>query len=155
MMNAIHDLPLLVARDRRVLQRRGAGRRDPQDPGIRGNAIRHHQALRENIFERTMEAPLRPGPVPTSSQCANWGVMSARSRRRKTGPPPGEDRRARARAMSTFAIVTDPKARHLTSRAVEGQADRGEPLQRVALHHAQAFEGFLSASRSSGRSPAR
>ena len=40
-------------------------------------------------------------------------------------------------AMSSFAIVDRSAIRHLRARAVEERADRGEPVQRLALHHAQ------------------
>src|SRR6187397_3425627 len=55
MMNAIHDLPLLVARDEGFFRDQGLDVEIVRTPGS-GQRDSDHQALRSNIFERTMEA---------------------------------------------------------------------------------------------------
>src|SRR5580693_7548104 len=53
-MNAIHDLPLLVARDEGFFRDEGLNVEIVKTPGTAQKAA-DHQALTENIFERTME----------------------------------------------------------------------------------------------------
>jgi hypothetical protein len=55
MMNAIHDLPLLVARDEGFFRDEGLDVTILKTPGTaQRNA--DHQAIRDNIFNRTMES---------------------------------------------------------------------------------------------------
>src|SRR5258708_3052343 len=55
MMNAIHDLPLLVARDEGFFRDQGLDVDIIRTPGS-GQRDSDHQALRANVFDRTMEA---------------------------------------------------------------------------------------------------
>src|ERR1700675_3771156 len=54
MMNAIHDLPLLVARDEGFFKDEGLDVEILKTPGTAQRRA-DHQALRENVFDRTME----------------------------------------------------------------------------------------------------
>ncbi len=72
MMNAIHDLPLLVARDEGFFRDEGLDVEILKTPGS-GQRNSDHQALRENIFEPS-SAPWRRSTTrasATSSACAN------------------------------------------------------------------------------------
>src|SRR2546421_367089 len=73
MMNAIHDLPLLVARDEGFFRDEGLDVDILKTPGS-GQRDSDHQALRENIFERTMEALYDQGQCDQFRMC-EWGVM--------------------------------------------------------------------------------
>src|SRR6185503_510839 len=73
MMNAIHDLPLLVARDEGFFRDQGLDVEILRTPGS-GQANSDHQALRSNIFERTMEALYDQGACDQFRMC-EWGVM--------------------------------------------------------------------------------
>jgi len=55
MMNAIHDLPLLVAGDEGFFRDEGLDVEIVRTPGS-GQRDSDHQALRANVFDRTMEA---------------------------------------------------------------------------------------------------
>src|SRR4030095_16459545 len=57
MMNAIHDLPLLVARDEGFFRDQGLDVEILRTPGS-GQRDSDHQALRADIFQRTMEAQI-------------------------------------------------------------------------------------------------
>src|SRR5207244_9305584 len=54
MMNAIHDLPLLVARDEGFFRDEGLDVEIIKTPGS-GQKDSHHQPLRPNLVSRTME----------------------------------------------------------------------------------------------------
>ena len=73
MMNAIHDLPLLVARDEGFFRDQGLDVEIVRTPGS-GQHDSDHQALRSNIFERTMEALYDQGACDQFRMC-EWGVM--------------------------------------------------------------------------------
>jgi len=60
MMNAIHDLPLLVARDEGFFADEGLDVEIVTTPGT-GQHASDHQALRHNVFSRTMEATFEQG----------------------------------------------------------------------------------------------
>ena len=73
MMNAIHDLPLLVARDEGFFRDEGLDVEIIKTPGS-GQKDSDHQALRSNIFDRTMEALYEQGACDQFRMC-EWGIM--------------------------------------------------------------------------------
>ena len=73
MMNAIHDLPLLVARDEGYFRDEGLDVEIIRTPGS-GQRDSDHQALRANVFERTMETLYDQGACDQFRMC-EWGVM--------------------------------------------------------------------------------
>ena len=72
-MNAVHDLAVLVARDEGLFRDEGLEVEIVNTPGTaQANADR--QALREAIFDRTMESLYNTGDVDQYRMC-EWGVM--------------------------------------------------------------------------------
>src|SRR3979409_320129 len=118
MMNAIHDLPLLVARDEGFFRDEGLDVDIIKTPGS-GQRDSDHQALRQNIFERTMEALYDQGQCDQFRMC-EWGVMKRAVEAEKTGHRPAKIV-ALGSAMSTFALVTDPKARIYEPEQLKGK----------------------------------
>jgi NitT/TauT family transport system substrate-binding protein len=107
MMNAIHDLPLLVARDEGYFRDEGLDVTVLTTPGS-GQANSDDRALKDNIFSRTMEALYDQGKCDQFRMC-EWGIMK---RAVETNVEDGHRTAkivALGSAMSTFAIVTDPK----------------------------------------------
>jgi NitT/TauT family transport system substrate-binding protein len=107
MMNAIHDLPLLVARDEGFFRDEGLNVEILKTPGS-GQHGSDHQALRDDIFKRTMEALYDKGECDQFRMC-EWGIMK---RAVETNVDSGLRTAkivALGSAMSSFAIVTDPK----------------------------------------------
>jgi NitT/TauT family transport system substrate-binding protein len=108
MMNAIHDLPLLVARDEGFFRDEGLDVEILKTPGT-GQHGSDHQALRDNIFNRTMESLYEQGQCDQFRMC-EWGIMKrAVESQVEDGHRPAKIV-ALGSAMSSFAIVTDPKA---------------------------------------------
>src|SRR3954466_9002928 len=109
MMNAIHDLPLLVARDEGFFGDQGLDVEILKTPGS-GQKDSDHQALRSNIFQRTMEALYEQGKCDQFRMC-EWGIMKrAVESNVESGHRPAKIV-ALGSAMSPFAIVPDPKQR--------------------------------------------
>jgi len=109
MMNAIHDLPLLVARDERFFEDEGLDVEILKTPGT-GQHASDHQALRDNIFSRTMESLYESGKCDQFRMC-EWGIMKRAVESNVEDGHRVAKIVALGSAMSTFAIVTDPKLR--------------------------------------------
>jgi hypothetical protein len=115
MMNAVHDLALLVARDEGLFRDQGLDVEIIATPGTaQVNADR--QALREGIFERTMESLYHSGDVDQYRMC-EWGVM-------KRTVEAVQDGNHHGAAQS-----------HLRTRATQRHAGCRQPFQRIAFHH--------------------
>ena len=107
MMNAVHDLPLLVARDEGFFKDEGLDVTILKTPGT-GQHGSDHQALRDNIFQRKMESLYDAGQCDQFRMC-EWGIMKrAVESNLDTTHRPAKIV-ALGSAMSAFAIVTDPK----------------------------------------------
>src|SRR2546427_5643287 len=140
MMNAIHDLPLLVARDEGCFRDEGLDVDIVKTPGS-GQRDSDHQALRENIFERTMEALYDQGQCDQFRMC-EWGVMKRAVEAGKTGHRPAKIV-ALGSAMSTFAIVADPKARIYEPEQLKGKPIAVSPFNGSHFTTLKLLEGFL------------
>src|SRR4029450_6927840 len=73
MMNAVHDLAVLVARDEGLFRDEGLDVMIVNTPGTAQVNV-DRQALRHEIFDRTMEALYHTGGVDQYRMC-EWGVM--------------------------------------------------------------------------------
>src|SRR5258707_12621001 len=73
MMNAIHDLPLLVARDEGFFRDEGLDVEILKTPGS-GQHASDQRALRDDIFERTLEASYEDGRCDQFRR-REWGIM--------------------------------------------------------------------------------
>jgi NitT/TauT family transport system substrate-binding protein len=140
MMNAIHDLPLLVARDEGFFRDEGLDVEILKTPGS-GQRNSDHQALRENIFERTMEALYDQGQCDQFRMC-EWGVMKRAVEMGKTGHRPAKIV-ALGSAMSTFAIVTDPKAKIYEPEQLKDKPIAVSPYNGSHFTTLKLLEGFL------------
>ena len=108
MMNAVHDLPLLVGRDENFFRDEGLDVEVLTTPGS-GQRWSDHQALRDNIFERTMESLYDQGQCDQFRMC-EWGVMKRAVESNVTSGHRPAKIVALGSAMSTFAIAVDPKS---------------------------------------------
>src|ERR1700741_5512637 len=108
MMNAIHDLPLLVARDEGFFRAEGLDVTVLTTPGS-GQSNSDDRALKDNIFSRTMEALYDQGQCDQFRMC-EWGIMkrAVETIQEKNLRPAKIV--ALGSAMSSFAIVVDPRS---------------------------------------------
>src|SRR3989449_4809152 len=119
------------------------GIRDVAVTGVQTCAlpISDHQALRENIFARTMEALYDQGQCDQFRMC-EWGVMKRAVEAGKTGHRPAKIV-ALGSAMSTFAIVTDPKARIYEPEQLKNKPIAVSPFNGSHFTTLKLLEGFL------------
>ena len=106
MMNAVHDLPLLVARDEGFFRDEGLDVDILVTPGS-GQHNSDDRALKDDIFKRGLEASYDQGQCDQFRMC-EWGIM-------KRAVETIQDKNLRpakivalGSAMSSFAIVVDP-----------------------------------------------
>src|ERR671935_684068 len=141
MMNAIHDLPLLVARDEGFFRDQGLDVEILRTPGS-AQRDSDHQALRSNIFERAMESLYDQGACDQFRMC-EWGVMKrAVESNVGTGHRPAKIV-ALGSAMSTFAVVTDPKAGIYEPEQLKNKAIGVSPYNGSHFTTLKLLEGFL------------
>src|SRR5947208_3277620 len=141
MMNAIHDLPLLVARDEGFFADEGLDVEIVRTPGT-GQRGADHQALRDNIFKRTMEQLYEQGECDQFRMC-EWGIMKrAVESNVESGHRPAKIV-ALGSAMSTFAIVVDPKARIYEPEQLKNKPIAVSPYNGSHFTTLKLLEGFL------------
>ena len=142
MMNAVHDLPLLVARDEGFFRDEGLDVDIIKTPGS-GQYASDHQALRANIFDRTMEALYDHGQCDQFRMC-EWGVMKRAVESMTEGGHRPAKIVALGSAMSTFAIVTDPKARIFEPEQLKNKPIAVSPFNGSHFTTLKLLEGFLN-----------
>ena len=140
MMNAIHDLPLLVARDEGFFRDQGLDVEILRTPGS-GQRDSDHQALGADIFQRTMEALYDQGQCDQFRMC-EWGVMKRAVEAGKTGHRPAKIV-ALGSAMSTFAIVADPKKGIYEPEQLKDKQIGVSPYNGSHFTTLKLLEGFL------------
>jgi NitT/TauT family transport system substrate-binding protein len=141
MMNAIHDLPLLVARDEGFFRDQGLDVEVIRTPGS-GQRHSDHQALRANVFDRTMEALYDQGACDQFRMC-EWGVMKrAVESNVSSGHRPAKIV-ALGSAMSTFALVVDPNFGIYEPEQLKDKPIGVSPYNGSHFTTLKLLEGFL------------
>jgi len=142
MMNAIHDLPLLVARDEGYFRDEGLDVEILKTPGT-AQRESDHQALRSNIFERTMESLYEQGKCDQFRMC-EWGIMKrAVESNVESGHRPAKIV-ALGSAMSSFAIVTHPKKGIYEPEQLKNKPVAVSPFNGSHFTTLKMLEGFLN-----------
>jgi NitT/TauT family transport system substrate-binding protein len=141
MMNAIHDLPLLVARDEGFFADEGLDVEIVKTPGT-GQHASDHQALRHNVFSRTTESIYEQGGCDQFRMC-EWGIMKrAVESNVEAGHRPAKIV-ALGSAMSTFAVVTDPKTRIYEPEQLKNEPIAVSPYNGSHFTMLKMMEGFI------------
>lgn len=142
MMNAVHDLPLLVGRDEHFFIDEGLDVEVLTTPGS-GQRWSDHQALRDNIFERTMESLYDRGQCDQFRMC-EWGVMKRAVESNVTSGHRPAKIVALGSAMSTFAIAVDPKSGIYEPEQLKNKPIAVSPFNGSHFTMLKMLEGFLN-----------
>jgi NitT/TauT family transport system substrate-binding protein len=139
-MNAIHDLPVLVARDAGLFNAEGL---DVEVLNTPGTAQREadHQALRDDIFSRTMESLYDEGGCDQFRMC-EWGVMKRTVEAVSAGHRPAKIV-ALGSAMSSFAIVTAPGSDLYEPEALKDKPVAVSPFNGSHFTTVKLLESFI------------
>ncbi len=140
MMNAVHDLAVLVARDEGLFQDEGL---DVEVVNIRGTARANPvgQALHERVFARNLETLYDSGGLDQYRMC-EWGVM------KRTVEAVQSDQRpakivALGTAMSKMAIVTWPDSGIYEPEQLKDRAVAVSPFNGSHFTTLKMLEGFI------------
>ena len=139
-MNAVHDLPVLVARDQGFFKDEGLDIDFVTTPGMAQVSTQHFVKF-DSIFDRPLDSTYNEGGIDTYRMC-EWGIMKRAVEANTEGLRPRKIV-ALGAAMSSFAIVV---ARD--SRAYEPEMLKNVPIA-VTPNNGSHFttlkimEGFL------------
>jgi len=140
-MNAIHDMPLLVARDEGFFQDAGLNVEIVKTPGT-AQKDADHQALRDDIFSRTMESIYDQGGCDQFRMC-EWGIMKrAVQSNVQSGHRPAKIV-ALGSAMSTFAIVVAPDSGLYEPEQLKNNPVAVSPYNGSHFTMLKMLEGFV------------
>ena len=107
-MNAVHDLPVLVARDKGFFKDEGIDLEFVTTPGM-AQVTTSHLVKFDSVFDRPLDSVYNEGGIDQYRMC-EWGIM-------KRAVETIQDKNLRkakivalGSAMSSFAIVVDPRS---------------------------------------------
>ncbi len=139
-MNVVHDLAVLVAHDEGLFQKEGLDVEILKTPGTSHlNADR--QALKKDIFDRTMETIYNTGGVDQYRMC-EWGVMKRTVEAVSSGQRPAKIV-ALGAAMSKMAIITGPKSHIYEPEQLKNTPVAVSPFNGSHFTTLKMLEGFV------------
>src|SRR5213594_3658507 len=121
-MNAVHDLPVLVARDKGFFKDEGLDLEFVTTPGM-AQVTTSHFVKFDSVFDRPLDSVYNEGGIDQYRMC-EWGIMK-RAVEECAGPARPQDRGARRLDVE----VRDrgaPGLEDLRAGDAEGQGDRGD-----------------------------
>ena len=139
-MNAVHDLAVLVARDEGLFEKEGLDLEILATPGT-GQLGADRQALKKDIFDRTMEGIYNDGGVDQYRMC-EWGVMKRTVEAVANGQRPAKIV-ALGAAMSKMAIVVGPNSHIYDPEQLKNTAVAVSPFNGSHFTTLKMLEGFI------------
>src|ERR1700756_750833 len=104
-MNAVHDLPVLVSRDKGFFKDEGLDIEFVTTPGM-AQVTTSHMVKWDSVFDRPLDSVYNEGGIDQYRMC-EWGIMK-RAVEAESGGLRGRKIVARGASMSSFAIVVTP-----------------------------------------------
>ena len=92
-MNAVHDLPVLVARDEGYFKDEGLDIEFVTTPGM-AQVTTSHFVKFDSVFDRPLDSVYNEGGIDQYRMC-EWGIMKRAVEAERAGPARPQDRRAR------------------------------------------------------------
>ncbi len=127
-MNAVHDLPVLVARDQGFFKDEGLDIEFVTTPGM-AQVTTSHLVKFDSIFDRPLDSVYNEGGIDQYRMC-EWGIMKRAVEANASGLR-GRKIVALGASMSKFAIVVAPRLQDLRARDAQGQG-RSRPRRTTA-----------------------
>ncbi len=140
-MNAVHDLPVLVARDKGLFKDQGLDIEFVTTPGM-AQVTTTHVVKFDSIFDRPLDSVYNDGGIDQYRMC-EWGIMKraveARTEQRR-------DRKivALGASMSKFAIVVSRDSKAYEPEMLKNQAIATTPNNGSDFTTLKMMEGFLA-----------
>lgn len=140
-MNAVHDLPVLVAREKGFFKDQGLDIDFVTTPGM-AQVTTSHVVKFESIFDRPLDSVYNEGGIDQYRMC-EWGIMK-RAVEAETVGIRGRKIVALGAAMSSFAIVVDPSSKVYEPEQLKDKAIAVTPNNGSHFTTLKMMEGFLT-----------
>jgi ABC-type nitrate/sulfonate/bicarbonate transport system substrate-binding protein len=139
-MNAVHDLAVFVARDEGLFRDEGIDLEIVDTPGT-AQIGADRRAMRDAIFDRTMESLYNAGGVDQYRMC-EWGVMKRTVEAAQCGQRPAKIV-ALGAAMSKMAIITGPASPIYEPEQLKDHPVAVSPFNGSHFTALKMLEGFI------------
>jgi NitT/TauT family transport system substrate-binding protein len=140
-MNAVHDLPVLVARDKKFFEDEGLHIEFVTTPGM-AQVTTSHTVTFDSVFDRPLDSVYNEGGIDQYRMC-EWGIM-----KRAVEADCGSLRRRRIVAlgasMSKFAIVVDRSSKIYEPEQLKDKLIAVTPNNGSHFTTLKMIEGFLA-----------
>src|SRR3954467_13439873 len=140
-MNAVHDLPVLVARDRGFFRDQGLDIEFVTTPGM-AQVTTSHQVKFDSVFDRPLDSVYNEGGIDQYRMC-EWGIMK-RAVEANTQGLRGRKIVALGASMSKFAIVVARDSRFYEPEMLKNQPIGVTPNNGSDFTTLKMMEGFLA-----------
>ncbi|HUI98354.1 MAG TPA: hypothetical protein VLX44_21570 [Xanthobacteraceae bacterium] len=140
-MNAVHDLPVLVARDRGFFKDEGLDLDFVTTPGM-AQVTTTHLVKFDSIFDRPLDSVYNDGGIDQYRMC-EWGIMK-RAVEAEAGHLRGRKIVALGAAMSKFAIAVARDSRYYEPEMLKDQPIAVTPNNGSHFTTLKIMDGFLA-----------
>src|SRR5918999_1755755 len=140
-MNAVHDLPVLVARDEGLFKDVGLDLEFVTTPGM-AQVTTSHSVKFDSVFDRPLDSAYNEGGIDQFRMC-EWGIM----KRAVEADAGGLRRRkivALGASMSKFAIVVSPDSDFYEPEMLKDKLIAVTPNNGSHFTTLKMMEGFLA-----------
>jgi len=140
-MNAVHDLPVLVARDKGFFKDEGLDIDFVVTPGM-AQVTSSHAVKFDSVFDRPLDSIYNDGGIDTYRMC-EWGIMKRAVEATSSGLRPRKIV-ALGASMSTFAIVVSRDSKIYEPEQLKDQVIAVTPNNGSHFTTLKMVEGFLT-----------
>jgi NitT/TauT family transport system substrate-binding protein len=140
-MNAVHDLPVLVARDEGLFKDEGLDIEFVTTPGM-AQVTTSHLVKFDSVFDRPLDAAYNDGGIDQYRMC-EWGIMK-RAVEANSGGLRGRKIVALGASMSSFAIVVAGDSDVYEPEQLKDKAIAVTPNNGSHFTTLKMMEGFLT-----------
>jgi NitT/TauT family transport system substrate-binding protein len=140
-MNAVHDLPVLVARDKGLFKDEGLDIEFVTTPGM-AQVTTSHQVKFDSVFDRPLDSVYNDGGIDQYRMC-EWGIMK-RAVEANTQGLRGRKIVALGASMSKFAIVVGRDSKYYEPEMLKNKEIAVTPNNGSDFTTLKLMEGFLA-----------
>jgi NitT/TauT family transport system substrate-binding protein len=140
-MNAVHDLPVLVAREKGYFKDQGLDIEFVSTPGM-AQVTTSHVVKFDTIFDRPLDSVYNEGGIDQYRMC-EWGIMK-RAVEAETVGIRGRKIVALGASMSSFAIVVAPDSKAYEPEQLKDKVIAVTPNNGSHFTTLKMMEGFLT-----------
>lgn len=140
-MNAVHDLPVLVARDQGYFMDEGLDIEFVTTPGM-AQVTSAHAATWDNVFERPLDTIYNEGGIDQYRMC-EWGIMKRAVEAEAEGLRPRKIV-ALGASMSSFAIAVRPDSDAYEPEQLKDKAIAVTPFNGSMFTTLKMMEGYVT-----------